>query len=1242
MPVERSGKSTKFRKYRKSNRSNSNKLIAETTIFSINSDLSDYIALDTNLSNIKINLLLDTEAKISILKIKTIPNNFKINTKDVISIRGITDGKIYTLGSIKIDIKFQNIIFEHKFYIVDDSFDIPTQGILGKDFIKYHGFCIDYNTMTFSAKIDNIQISTAILSEIEPYITYIPSYSEVFRIFHIESNEFPCIIASQNINNDIRIATTIAHKPETWIRIVNTSDKTQKIYTKLNSFEKISDYHIFSMEKEKEKSKENSRDRINQLTNKLKQNIPDHIAEKLIPLCIEFSDIFHLPTDTPTVNNFYTQSLKIKDNESVYVKNYRLPQTQKAEINKQVNQLFKNDLIELSTSSYNSPLILVPKKSETNERKWRMCVDYRLLNKKLISDKFPLARIDEIHDSLGRAKFFSVMDLNAGYHQIPLNEDSRHYTAFSTDTNFYQWKVLPFGINIAPSSFSRMMTLAFSKLNPERVLIYMDDLVVIGNSEKRHLENLKLVFETCRKFNLKLNPDKSKFFKTEVTFLGHKCTRDGLLPDNNKIKAVKNYPIPKDKDEIKRFVAFVNYYRRFVPNFAEYSRPLTYLTKKRVEFKWTDECQTNFEALKNAILQPQILKYPDFNKDFKVIVDASKYACGGVLTQEYNGIDHPINFISKTFKKGEINKSTIEKELIAIHYAITTFRPYLFGRKFTVLSDHKPLIYLYNLKNPASKLTRIRLELEEYDFDVQHIRGKDNVIADALSRISLDSIREMTCENNQVLAITRSMTKRKNESTSNNEQVIEPRVVEELTTTFDKNTPRLRTTNIEINDKKGEVTGIEISAAERHKLIFKIEITKKNNEKVTLKSLLSKIDKKALELNKKKMQWPINDELFKMCTINEFKKACEDYIKFVQISLIPTPEKITSEDQKQKIIEKFHNDPIYGGHYGQKKLYAKIRARYFWKNMVKDIANYVRNCDTCQKTKVLRKTKEPMTITKTPMKPFECVHIDTIGKLPKTINDYEYAVTIICDLTKYLTIIPIQNKSAHEVAKAIVNKFILIYGPMKEIRTDLGTEYHNELLQEICKLLKIEQKFTTAYHHQSVGTIERSHRTLNEYIRAYIQNNIAEWDTYCHYFQFCYNITKHESNGNKYSPFELIYGREAIMPFDILNGQIDPIYNTDNYAKELKYRLQKSHKQTVEIIKKMKERNKQYYDSSINTVDIKKGDRVFLNVEPYNKHKYIRNGPFIVLDIDEPNVTIDLNNKKYTVHKNRLTLTNNS
>lgn len=183
------------------------------------------------------------------------------------------------------------------------------------------------------------------------------------------------------------------------------------------------------------------------------------------------------------------------------------------------------------------------------------------------------------------------MDLYSGFHQIPLAKESRPCTAFSTDSGFYQWKVVPFGINIAPASFSRMMSIAFSGLAPQQAFIYMDDLIVIGISENQHLNNLKNVFEMCRKNNLKLNPLKCEFFKSEVTFLGHNCTSEGLKPDPKKIATIINYPRPENKEEVTRFCAVANYYRRFMQNFSTITYPLNRLRKKRVAFIWSDICE---------------------------------------------------------------------------------------------------------------------------------------------------------------------------------------------------------------------------------------------------------------------------------------------------------------------------------------------------------------------------------------------------------------------------------------------------------------------------------------------------------------------------------------------------------------------------------------------------------------------------------------------------------------------------
>jgi len=466
--------------------------------------------------------------------------------------------------------------------------------------------------------------------------------------------------------------------------------------------------------------------------------------------------------------------LRLKDDEPVYVKNYRCPHSQIEEIQHQVGKLIEQNIVEPSVSPYNSPLLLVPKKSlpGSKEKKWRLVIDYRQINKKLMSDKFPLPRIDDILDQLGRAKYFSCLDLMSGFHQIELEESSRNITSFSTSNGSYRFTRLPFGLKIAPNSFQRMMTIAFSGLEPSQAFLYMDDLIVIGCSEQHMIKNLTDVFKLCRKHNLKLHPEKCSFFMHEVTFLGHRCTDKGILPDDKKFDVINNYPVPTDADSARRFVAFCNYYRRFIKNFAEYSRHITRLCKKNVPFEWTTECENAFQYLKNQLVQPNLLQYPDFSKEFCIITDASKQACGAVLTQNYNGLQLPVAYASRAFTKGESNKSTTEQELAAIHWAITHFRPYIYGKHFTVRTDHRPLTYLFSMINPSSKLTRMRLELEEYDFTVEYLRGKDNFVADALSRITISDLIDM---NRKVLKVTTRHQSRQNNFCAENKQELLPK-----------------------------------------------------------------------------------------------------------------------------------------------------------------------------------------------------------------------------------------------------------------------------------------------------------------------------------------------------------------------------------------------------------------------------------------------------------------------------------
>lgn len=1211
---------------------------------------------------------MDTEASVSVIKIGSITGNINYNKNDIIKLVGIAKTPIFSIGSFNLTIIEQGIEFEHKFHLVADDFLIPSNAIIGKEFLKRFKSLIDFDEMTLTIRKNQTQsVKVPIQSEILNGISALPSRSESFKLFHIKSEKFPCLIESQELEEGVMIPTTIVHESQAWLRVLNTNENIKIIKTDSIKPSQLSDFHVI----EPHKDNTCTTNRVQKLQNLLRKKVPEFMRDKLINLCTDFSDIFHVEGDKASVNNFYEQKIPMSDNVPVYTPQYRVPHTQKAEINSQVRVLLENELIELSTSPYNSPVIIVPKKSLDGKPKHRMCIDYRRLNKKIIPDKFPLPRIEEILEGLGRAKFFSVMDLHSGFHQIPLSKESRPVTAFSTESGFYQWKVLPFGINIAPASFSRMMTIAFSGLGPKKAFIYMDDLIVIGMSENNHLNNLKSVFEMCRENNLKLNPEKCDFFKSEVTFLGHNCTSDGLKPNPNKIDSINLYPRPINKEEVTRFHAMANYYRRFIPNFSTISLPLTNLRKKRIQFKWTEECENSFQEIKKRLISSPILAYPDFTKQFIVTVDSSSHGCGGVISQKYDDYDAPIAYISRTFKKGELNKAIIEKELLAIHFALKTFRHYLYGQKFVVFTDHKPLIYLFKLKNPSSKLMRIKMDLEEFDFTIEYIKGRDNVVADALSRISIKDLFSMYEENqvfkieistygcknvkiktkpkpnktrcnNTILAYTRSMAQAKNNppninditntQTSNlNQNTNNIKIYEGLTQ--DKKSPRVRVNYCKSNEQ-GIPTEIKLNAHQNQRKIFEINI---QNQNITLNTLLSQLEQQTNALNINHIEWPLHDLIFKMCSINEFKQTANKILKNLQIKLIQTPKVVDNEDMKQTLIKKFHNDLLYGGHCGKKKLYSKMKDLYYWSKMSHDISQYVSNCHICKLSKPNRRTKEALELTETPRKPFDLVQIDTIGPMTKSNNGNQYAITLIDELSKWLVIIPIANKSAKETAKAIFEKFVLTYGPMREIKTDMGTEFRNQLLSELCKLLEINQLMSTAYHHETVGAIERSHRTLNEYLRAYLNGKLDEWDTFSQYFQFLYNTTKHEGLKNKYSPYEIVFLRRNLMPSEIFQGKTQPLYNIDDYVQECKFKLKKIQEETTQLIEKVKCANKKAYDKNANPIKLKIGDLVKIVKEPYEKFKFIYDGPYEVKKIDNKNVEIMLENgSNYKIHKNRI------
>ena len=305
----------------------------------------------------------------------------------------------------------------------------------------------------------------------------------------------------------------------------------------------------------------------------------------------------------------------------------------RAEAQKEVNKMLDHGVIEPSDSPWASPVVLVRKKDGS----LRYCIDYRKLNNITRKDSYPLPRIDESLDSLAEMQFFSTLDLASGYWQIGLDEDAKLKSAFCTQNGLYQFKVMPFGLTNAPATFQRLMERVLTGLQWQTCLVYIDDIIIFSKTFDQHIDHLAEVFRRLKSAGLKLKPKKCSIFKTEVTYLGHIVSREGISTDPEKTKAVEKWSTPETASEVRSFLGLCSYYRRFVPDFATIAKPLIRLTEKNVPFVWTSDEEDAWLKLKNLLTSAPVMAYPDSKATFILDTDASQVGIGAVLSQVKNG-----------------------------------------------------------------------------------------------------------------------------------------------------------------------------------------------------------------------------------------------------------------------------------------------------------------------------------------------------------------------------------------------------------------------------------------------------------------------------------------------------------------------------------------------------------------------------------------------------------------------------
>jgi len=472
-------------------------------------------------------------------------------------------------------------------------------------------------------------------------------------------------------------------------------------------------------------------DYLNELAERSTAGLGDEDKKMVIDLLIRYQDVFSSGEFDIGRTTWVKHSIETGDARPVRQRLRRSSPQQREEVERQVQELLAKGLIQPSDSPWASPVVLVSKKDGSK----RLCLDYRSLNDVTRKDAYPLPRIDDSLDSLGNAKYFSTLDLAAGYWQVEMDDDARNKSAFITHSGLYAWNVLPFGLCNAPSTFERLMERVLAGLRWETLLVYLDDVIVFGKTVAESVGRLEAVLIRFREAGLKLKPSKCQLFREQVAYLGHVVSSEGIHTDPAKIEAVKEWPTPSTQKQVRSFLGLASYYRRFIEGFADIASPLHRLTEKSAPFEWTSQCARAFERLREALISAPILAYPRPGGQYILDTDASAFAVGGVLSQVQDGEERVISFGSKALSRPERNYCVTRRELLAIVVFLKKYRHYVGGSRVRVRTDHGSLRWLCNFKNPEGQLARWLEVLSTFDMALEYRPGRRHQNADGMSRI---------------------------------------------------------------------------------------------------------------------------------------------------------------------------------------------------------------------------------------------------------------------------------------------------------------------------------------------------------------------------------------------------------------------------------------------------------------------------------------------------------------------------